>query len=104
MEITKVYPLDTVFDNPDDVLEDKKTNRCYVGSTNWTVQEVAQSVKHDFGSIDFLVHSLANGPEVNKPLLETSQNGYLAALSASSYFYVSLLKHFLPLINPGMSL
>lgn len=27
-------------------------------------QEVAESVKEDFGSIDILVHSLANGPEV----------------------------------------
>ncbi|KAI7996741.1 Terpene synthase 10 [Camellia lanceoleosa] len=26
--------------------------------------EVAESVKQDFGSIDILVHSLANGPEV----------------------------------------
>ncbi|KAK8683164.1 hypothetical protein V6N13_039231 [Hibiscus sabdariffa] len=103
MEITKIYPLDAVFDNPDDVPEDIKTNRRYAGSTNWTVREVAESVKRDFGSIDILVHSLANGPEVSKPLLETSRNGYLAALSASSYSYVSLLKHFLPFMNPGGS-
>ncbi|XVE60078.1 hypothetical protein DITRI_Ditri05aG0097700 [Diplodiscus trichospermus] len=103
MEITKVYPLDAVFDNPEDVPEDIKTNKRYAGSSNWTVLEVAESVKQDFGSIDILVHSLANGPEVSKPLLETSRNGYLAALSASSYSYVSLLKHFLPLMNPGGS-
>jgi len=30
----------------------------------YTFQEVAESVKEDFGSIDILVHSLANGPEV----------------------------------------
>ncbi|KAG4966913.1 hypothetical protein JHK87_032564 [Glycine soja] len=104
MEITKVYPLDAVFDNPDDVPEDIKTNKRYAGSSKWTVQEVAESVKEDFGSIDILVHSLANGPEVTKPLLETSRNGYLAAISASSYSYVSLLKHFLPILNPGMPL
>ncbi|XP_027355062.1 enoyl-[acyl-carrier-protein] reductase [NADH], chloroplastic-like [Abrus precatorius] len=103
MEITKVYPLDAVFDNLDDVPEDIKTNKRYAGSTKWTVQEVAESVKEDFGSIDILVHSLANGPEVIKPLLETSRKGYLAALSASSYSYVSLLKHFLPILNPGGS-
>ncbi|XP_028194518.1 enoyl-[acyl-carrier-protein] reductase [NADH] 1, chloroplastic-like isoform X1 [Glycine soja] len=103
MEITKVYPLDAVFDNPDDVPEDIKTNKRYAGSSKWTVQEVAESVKEDFGSIDILVHSLANGPEVTKPLLETSRNGYLAAISASSYSYVSLLKHFLPILNPGGS-
>uniref|UniRef100_A0A7N0SZY8 Lipoxygenase domain-containing protein n=1 Tax=Kalanchoe fedtschenkoi TaxID=63787 RepID=A0A7N0SZY8_KALFE len=84
MQITKVYPLDAVFDNPDDVPEDIKTNKRYAGSSRWTVQEVAESVKEDFGSIDILVHSLANGPEVSKPLLETSRKGYLAAISASS--------------------
>lgn len=31
-------------------------------------------VKQDFGKIDIMVHSLANGPEVTKPLLETSRN------------------------------
>lgn len=103
MEITKVYPLDAVFDKLEDVPEDVKANKRYAGSSNWTVQEVAESVKKDFGSIDILVHSLANGPEVTKPLLETSRNGYLAAISASSYSYVSLLKHFVPIMNPGGS-
>lgn len=101
MEITKVYPLDAVFDSPDDVPEDIKINKRYSASSNWTVQEVVESVKQDFGSIDILVHSLANGPEVSKPLLETSRKGYLAAISASSYSFVSLLKHFVPIMNPG---
>ncbi|XVE61249.1 hypothetical protein DITRI_Ditri06bG0024600 [Diplodiscus trichospermus] len=101
MEITKVYPMDAVYDCPEDVPEDVKTNKRYAGSSNWTVQEVVECVKRDFGSIDILVHSLANGPEVSKPLLETSRNGYLAALSASSYSFVSLLKHFIPIMNPG---
>ncbi|EOA30758.1 hypothetical protein CARUB_v10013900mg [Capsella rubella] len=101
MEIKKVYALDAVFDNPEDVPEDVKTNKRYAGSSNWTVQEAAECVKNDFGSIDILVHSLANGPEVSKPLLETSRKGYLAAISASSYSFVSLLRHFLPIMNPG---
>ncbi|KAL0452989.1 UNVERIFIED_CONTAM: Enoyl-[acyl-carrier-protein] reductase [NADH], chloroplastic [Sesamum latifolium] len=88
-------------DSLEDVPEDVKTNKRYSGSSNWTVKEVAESVKQDFGSIDILVHSLANGPEVSKPLLETSRNGYLAAVSASSYSFVSLLRHFLPIMNPG---
>lgn len=101
MQITKVYPLDAVFDNPEHIPEDVKANKRYAGSSNWTVQEVVQSVKEDFGSIDILVHSLANGPEVSKPLLETSRNGYLTAISASSYSFISLLQHFIPIINPG---
>ncbi|KAK9289303.1 hypothetical protein L1049_007458 [Liquidambar formosana] len=101
MEISKVYPLDAVYDKPEDVPEDVKLNKRYAGSSNWTVKEVAESVKQDFGSIDILVHSLANGPEVVKPLLETSRNGYLAAISASSYSFISLLQHFVPIMNPG---
>ncbi|KAG9455067.1 hypothetical protein H6P81_007971 [Aristolochia fimbriata] len=103
MEIAKVYALDAVYDSPEDVPEDVKTNKRYAGASNWTVQEVAATVKQDYGTIDILVHSLANGPEVTKPLLETSRKGYLAALSASSYSYVSLLKHFIPIMNPGGS-
>ena len=38
-----------------------------------------------------MVHSLANGPEVKKPLLETSRNGYLGAVSASAYSLVSMV-------------
>ncbi|CAI0402849.1 unnamed protein product [Linum tenue] len=101
MEITKVYPMDAVFDGPEDVPEDIKTNKRYAGSSNWTVKELVESVKQDFGSIDILVHSLANGPEVAKPLLETSRFGYLAAISASSYSFISLLQNFLPIMNPG---
>jgi enoyl-[acyl-carrier protein] reductase I len=101
LEIAKVYPLDAVFDTPEDVPDDVKNNKRYAGSSKWTVQEVAEAVKADYGSIDILVHSLANGPEVTKPLLETSRGGYLAAISASSYSYVSLLKYFLPIMNHG---
>ncbi|CAD6215406.1 unnamed protein product [Miscanthus lutarioriparius] len=101
MEIAKVYPLDAVYDTPEDVPEDVKANKRYAGASNWTVKEVAETIKNDFGSIDILVHSLANGPEVTKPLMETSRRGYLAAISASSYSYVSLLQHFLPIMNPG---
>ncbi|KAL8091888.1 hypothetical protein AgCh_034234 [Apium graveolens] len=102
-ELTKVYSLDAVFDNLEDVPEDIIANKRYAGSSKRTVQEVAESVKKDFGSIDILVHSLANGPEVTKPLLETSRKGYLAAISASSYSYISLLKNFIPIMNPGMN-
>ncbi|KAL7194259.1 hypothetical protein ACSBR1_034635 [Camellia fascicularis] len=76
-------------------------NRIFVEIATNLAREVAESVKQDFGSIDILVHSLANGPEVCKPLSETSRNGYLAAISASSYSFISLLRHFLPRMNPG---
>lgn len=100
MEFAKIYPLDAVFDTMDDVPQEIRENKRYKDVSGYTISEVAEAVKRDFGTIDILIHSLANGPEVQKPLLETSRQGYLAALSSSSYSYVSLLAHFGPLMNP----
>ncbi len=101
MEIAKIYPLDAAFDNPEDVPQEIQENKRYKESSGYTVSEVAKAIAHDFGNIDILVHSLANGPEVHKPLLETSRKGYLAAISSSSYSFISLLAHLGPLMNPG---
>ncbi len=101
MEYLKVYPLDAAFDSPGDVPQETRENKRYQDVPRYTVSEVAEDVARDFGKIDFLVHSLANGPEVKKPLLETSRQGYLAALSASSYSFVSLLQHFGPHMAQG---
>lgn len=103
MTIQKVYPLDAVFDAPEDVPEEIKTNKRYAGVDGFTISEVVDKVKADYGKIDILVHSLANGPEVTKPLLETSRKGYLAASSASAYSFVGLLQKFGPIMNPGGS-
>lgn len=101
MEIKRIYPLDVMYDSPEDVPDDVKTNRLYSSYSKWTVKEVAECIKQEYGSIDILVHSLANGPEVTNPLLKTSRKGYLSAISASSYSFVSLLQHCLPIMNPG---
>jgi enoyl-[acyl-carrier protein] reductase I len=103
MQYLKLYSLDASYDKPEDVPQDIKENKRYVDATGYTISEVAASVAKDFGKIDILVHALANGPEVKKPLLETSRAGYLAALSASSYSFVSLLAHFGPVLNAGGS-
>ena len=104
MVIEKIYPLDAVFDSPEDVPEEIKSNKRYAGLDGFTIEEVAKAVEADYGKIDILVHSLANGPEVTKPLLETSRKGYLAASSASAYSAVSLLQKFGPIMNKGGSM
>jgi len=104
MTIEKVYPLDAVFDTPEDVPEDVRSNKRYAGLDGYTISEVAEKVMKDYGKIDILVHSLANGPEVTKPLLETSRKGYLAASSASAYSAVGLLQKFGPIMNEGGSM
>lgn len=101
MQIAKIYPLDASFDTPNDVPEEVKENKRYKLAEGYTISEVAEAVRRDFGEIDFLVHSLANAPEVKKPLLETSRQGYLAAMSSSAYSFVSLLAHFGPFMRNG---
>lgn len=100
MQIAKIYPLDALFDSPGDVPPEVAENKRYKDVPGYTVSEVVASVAKDFGTIDILVHSLANAPEVQKPLLETSRAGYLAAVNASAYSLISLLKHFGPQMNP----
>ena len=101
MDIDKIYPLDAVFDTPEDVPEETKTNKRYAGLDGYTISEVAKQIEADYGKIDFMIHSLANGPEVTKPLLETSRRGYLGANSASAYSFVSLVQHCAPIMNEG---
>ena len=103
MEYQKVYPIDASYDVPEDVPEEIKENKRYKQYSGYTVSEVASKIEKDFGKIDIIVHSLANGPEVKKPLLETSRNGYLAAISSSAYSFVSMVKYFGPLMNEGGS-
>ena len=101
MTFSKVYPLDAVFDTPDSVPEDIRSNKRYASLEGYTISEVAEAVARDYGTIDILVHALANGPEVKKALIDTSRNGYLAAVSASSYSFISLLSHFGPHMSEG---
>lgn len=101
LEVAKVYPLDAVYDDPSQVPEDVATNKRYKDLDGFTIQEVVDKVKEDYGHIDILVHALANGPEVTKPLLETSREGYLAASSASAYSLVSMVSRFGPIMRPG---
>lgn len=103
MEYSKLYALDASFDRFEDVPAEIRENKRYLEASGYTISEVVEKVKQDFGSVDILVHSLANGPEVKKPLLETSRQGYLAALSSSSYSLVSLVAHFGPILKEGGS-
>ena len=99
MEYLKLYALDAAYDKPEDVPQEIKENKRYIDVEGYTISEVAKAVEKDFGKIDFLVHALANAPEVKKPLLETSRAGYLSAISSSAYSFVSLLAHFGPILN-----
>ncbi len=103
MEYTKLYALDAAFDKPEDVPQEIRENKRYQDAAGYTISEVAAAIAKDFGKIDIFVHSLANAPEVKKPLLETSRPGYLAAMSSSAYSFISLLAHLGPHFNEGGS-
>ncbi len=103
MECAKIYAMDAVFDKMDDVPQEIKENKRYAELSGYTVSEVAAQVAKDFGHIDILIHSLANAPEVTKNLLDTSRQGYLAAMSSSAYSFISLLAHFGPIMREGSS-
>ena len=99
----KIYPLDAVFDTLADMPEELRTSKRYRDVGDCSVDGVGAALVADFGErpLDIVVHALANGPEVKKPLLETSRNGYLAAVSASAYSLVSMVSRFGPLMRPG---
>lgn len=99
----KVYPLDAAFDTLADAPEDVRTNKRYREVGDFSVEGLRQRLLADFGErpLDIVIHSLANGPEVKKPLLETSRAGYLAAVSVSAYSLVSLVARLAPHLRPG---
>lgn len=105
MAFEKVYPLDAAYDVLSDMPEEIRTNKRYADLGDPTIEGAANKFRQDFGdkSLDILVHSLANGPEVKKPLLETSRKGYLEAVSVSAYSMISMLARFGPLMRPGGS-
>src|SRR5438105_14782106 len=105
LEFERIYPLDAAYDRLEDAPEDVRTNKRYVERGDFSIAGLAAQLVKDFGEkpIDIVVHSLANGPEVKKPLLETSRAGYLAAVSVSAYSLVGLLARLGPLMRPGGS-
>jgi enoyl-[acyl-carrier protein] reductase I len=96
----KIYALDAEFDRLEDVPAELRDSRRYRDHGDFTIGGLAAAVKAD-GAPDIVVHSLANGSEVKKPLLETSRKGYLSAVSASAYSMVSMVQHLGPVMPRG---
>ena len=103
LNFEKIYPLDAVFDTVDEMPAEMRESKRYKDVGDCSISGMARQIVADFGErpLDIVVHALANGPEVKKPLLETSRNGYLAAVSASAYSLVSMVSHLGPLMREG---
>ncbi|VWU51277.1 enoyl-acyl carrier reductase, putative [Hepatocystis sp. ex Piliocolobus tephrosceles] len=104
MNILDIIPLDASFDTFNNVDEDTKNNKRYANLTNYSIEDAANYIHKKYGKISKLVHAIANGREVQKPLIDTSRDGYLDALSKSSYSLISLCKHFCKIMEPGSSI
>jgi enoyl-[acyl-carrier protein] reductase I len=105
LDFEKIYPLDAEFDSLDDAPEEIRTSKRYRDAGDFSVTGVADRMQNDFGPqpLDIVVHSLANGPEVKKALMDTSRKGYLTALSVSAYSLISMVSRFGPLMRKGGS-
>lgn len=105
LKFERIYALDAAFDTYEEMPEELRSSKRYKDVGDCSIHGVSRRLVEDFGQqpLDIVVHSLANGPEVKKPLLETSRQGYLAALSASSYSLVSMVQRWGPLMRRGGS-
>lgn len=103
MTFAKIYPLDASYDTIEQVPEEVRDHKRYRDLKGYVVADLAAAIEKDFGTIDIVVHSLANASEIKKSLLETSREGYLSAISASTYSMISLVKYLGPLMPQGSS-
>ncbi|HJR15707.1 MAG TPA: enoyl-[acyl-carrier-protein] reductase [Gemmatimonadales bacterium] len=105
LEFERIYPLDAAFDALSDAPAEIRENKRYKDQGDFSIQGMAERMRSDFGEsgLDVVVHSLANAPEVKSPLVDTSRQGYLSAISVSAYSNVSLVRHLAPLMREGGS-
>jgi enoyl-[acyl-carrier protein] reductase I len=105
LEFDGIYPLDAAYDSLEEVPPEVRENKRYQGVGDYTIEGLAARLQAEKGPrpLDILVHALANGPEVQRPLMDTSRQGYLAALSVSAYSMVALVRRLGPMLRPGGS-
>jgi enoyl-[acyl-carrier protein] reductase I len=103
LEFERIYPLDAAFDVMGDAPPEVRDNKRYKEVGDFSIQGMTDRLRADFGegALDIVVHSLANAPEVRSPLVDTSRQGYLSAISVSAYSNISLVRHLSPLMRPN---
>lgn len=75
-------------------------------SSDSEIDSFMSRVKEEFGTIDFLVHSVAFAPreELMGEFVATTRQGFATALDISAYSLVALSRAALPLMTPGGSI
>ncbi|MGH7283442.1 MAG: enoyl-[acyl-carrier-protein] reductase [Polyangiaceae bacterium] len=104
-DFEKIYPLDAAFDTLESAPQDLRESKRYKDYGDFSIEGLAKNLVADFGEkpLDIVVHSLANGSEVKKALIETSREGYLQAVGVSAYSMVSMVAKLAPLMKAGGS-
>ena len=97
----RIYPLDAAFDTLADAPEEIRSNKRYKDLGDFSIEGLASKLAADFGDkpLDIVVHSLANGSEVKKALLDTSRAGYLGAVGVSAYSMIALASRLAPMMR-----
>jgi len=105
LEFERIYPLDAAYDTLEEAPAEVRESKRYADEGDFSIEGVAARLRGDFDDqgLDIVVHSLANGPEVKKPLIDTSRNGYLTAVSVSAYSNVAMVRTLAPMMRPGGS-
>lgn len=105
LEFERIYPLDAAYDTLAEVPAEVRENKRYRDVGDFSIEGLAARMRDDFGpqGLDIFVHSLANGPEVRKALVDTTRAGYMAAIAVSAYSMVSMMSHLGPLMRRGGS-
>lgn len=105
LDFERIYPLDAAFDTLADAPDEIRANKRYREVGDFSIDGLVHRLTADFGAsaLDIVVHSLANGPEVKKALLDTSRAGYLSAVGVSAYSLVSMVSRIAPVMRPDGS-
>jgi enoyl-[acyl-carrier protein] reductase I len=105
MAFESIYPLDAAYTTLESAPESIRTNKRYAEVGDFSIDGLAKKLVEDHGEkpLDIVVHSLANGPEVKKALLDTSRDGYLTALSVSAYSLIAMVSRLGLLMRSGGS-
>lgn len=94
------YQGDRLKDNVEELaasLPGSKAFPCDVGD-DAQIDALMQSVQKEFGTLDFLVHSVAFAPreELTGEFVNTTRKGFATALDVSAYSLVALTRAALP--------
>src|SRR5439155_3623548 len=89
LKVERILPCDASYDTMADVPEAVRTDRRYAKFPEYSIQGAVDAVGKEFGGIDSLIHSIAFGREVTKPIIDTSRKGYIEALGISSSAWIS---------------